>query len=52
VATCTGVAEAERAHFVEMLREKGQAKLDLRAEIMCGGQTAVSFHGSYVMLAK
>ena len=52
VATCTGVADAERAHFVEMFREKGQAKLDLRAEIQCGGQTAVSFHGSYVLLGK
>jgi len=50
VATCACIGEAERAHFVEMLAEKGQAKLDLRAEILCHGEPAVSFHGSYVVL--
>ena len=52
VATCTGVGETERAHFVEMLQEKGQAKLDLRTESYGCGQPAGSFHGSYVVLGS
>jgi thioesterase domain-containing protein len=36
--------------FSEMLREKGQAKLDLRVEIPGVEGPAVSFTGSYVVL--
>lgn len=37
-------------YFSEMLREKGQAKLDLRVEILGVDGPAVSFTGSYVVL--
>ena len=37
-------------YFSEMLREKGQAKLDLRVEIPGIEGMAVSFAGSYVVL--
>jgi thioesterase domain-containing protein len=37
-------------YFSEMLREKGQAKLDLRVEIPGVDGPAVSFTGSYVVL--
>ncbi len=44
--------EAQQAHFTEMLAEKGQAKLDVHVEIRNGGETAVSFQGSYVVLKE
>lgn len=37
-------------YFSEMLREKGQAKLDLRVDIRGVDGAAVSFTGSYVVL--
>ncbi|TWT88525.1 putative thioesterase [Pseudobythopirellula maris] len=52
-ARCRVVAEVDRSHFVEMLTEKGQAKLDHFVEIT--GQSedrpAVLFAGSYVVTA-
>lgn len=50
VARCDPPGEQEKEHFLEMLREKGQSKLDLDAEILRDGEKAVSFHGSYVVL--
>jgi thioesterase domain-containing protein len=44
-----GSAEA-RQYFLEMLDDKGQAKLDLSVEIAGVGGPAVSFSGSYVVL--
>jgi len=44
------VSPLAESYFLEMFREKGQAKLDLEVEICCGGEPAVSFHGSYVVL--
>jgi thioesterase domain-containing protein len=51
-AFCGEVGEEERLHFVEMLRDKGQSKIDLRAEITANDAPAVSFSGSYVVLGQ
>jgi len=48
VARCAPVDEGRRTHFLEMLAEKGQAKLDLDVRIDFDGKPAVVFHGSYV----
>jgi thioesterase domain-containing protein len=50
LATCAPVAQPDLDHFLEMLRSKGQAKLELRAEVLCDGDLAVAFSGSYVVL--
>jgi thioesterase domain-containing protein len=50
VARSLPVTQVAQNYFLEMFREKGQAKLDLEVEICCGGEPAVSFHGSYVVL--
>ena len=50
IASCAAVADADRDYFLEMLEQKGQAKLDLRVEILAEKQVAVSFSGSYVVL--
>lgn len=50
VAKSLAVSNAAESYFLEMFQEKGQAKLDLEVEISCKGETAVSFHGSYVVL--
>ena len=50
VARCRTPSEKDKEHFLDMLREKGQSKIDLRAEIEQGSETVVSFHGSYVVL--
>ena len=50
IARCLPVGSEEEQHFVEMLADKGQAKLDVTVEITDGECTAVSFHGSYVVL--
>ncbi len=49
VAQCMPVDPVSVEHFVEMLNEKGQAKLDLHVEIKGVEQPAVTFHGSYVV---
>jgi thioesterase domain-containing protein len=49
-ARCHPVSDEARQYFVEMLGDKGQAKLDLTVEVSGAGGTAVSFHGSYVVL--
>ena len=51
-AICRPVTEPEEAHFIEMLREKGQAKLDLDVEVTIDAHLAVAFHGSYVVLNR
>ncbi len=50
LATCSHVAPGDLAHFLDMLRNKGSAKLDLRAEIVSDEEIAVAFIGSYVVL--
>lgn len=49
-AYCRSVTPAEMQHFVEMLDDKGQAKLDLSVEVPGFEGPAVSFKGSYVVL--
>ena len=50
VARCQPISTEARDYFLEMLEEKGQAKLDLTVEIPgAGQQTAVTFQGSYVV---
>ena len=49
-AVCRPIAAREEQHFVEMLAEKGQAKLDLDVEVSVQEELAVAFHGSYVVL--
>lgn len=49
-AHCCAVTAAERQHFLEMLDDKGQSKLDLAVEVPGSGGPAVSFKGSYVVL--
>jgi thioesterase domain-containing protein len=49
-ARCCPVMPDARQFFLEMLGDKGQAKLDLTVEIAGVDGPAVSFHGSYVVL--
>jgi thioesterase domain-containing protein len=49
-ARCQPVSDAARQYFLEMLDDKGQAKLDLAVEVAGDDGPAVSFHGSYVVL--
>jgi len=51
VAQCLPLRVEHREHFVEMLHEKGQAKLDHVVEIASptAGEPAVLFAGSYVV---
>ena len=49
-AVCRPVTAPEEQYFVEMLAEKGQAKLDLDVEVSVPEGLAVAFHGSYVVL--
>lgn len=44
------IGQLERTHFVEMLAEKGQSKIDVHVHVGERGSPAVSFHGSYVVL--
>ena len=49
-ARCHPVAADARQYFLEMLDDKGQAKIDLAVEIAGTGGSAVVFGGSYVVL--
>jgi thioesterase domain-containing protein len=49
-ARCQPVSADARQYFLEMLGDKGQAKLDLTVEIAGSDGPAVSFSGSYVVL--
>ncbi len=49
-ARCQPVSPVARQYFLEMLDDKGQAKLDLTVEIAGAEGPAVSFNGSYVVL--
>lgn len=51
-AVCLLPSASHRGYFLEMLTEKGQAKLDLEVEIARpdGGEPAVTFSGSYVAI--
>lgn len=50
LARCQPIAADARQYFLEMLDDKGQAKLDLTVEVAGADGPAVSFHGSYVVL--
>jgi thioesterase domain-containing protein len=50
LARCQPVTADARQFFLEMLGDKGQAKLDLTVEVTGSNGPAVSFHGSYVVL--
>jgi thioesterase domain-containing protein len=49
-ARCQPVTAEARQYFLEMLGQKGQAKLDLTVEVAGADGPAVSFSGSYVVL--
>jgi len=49
-ARCQPVTAEARQYFLEMLGDKGQAKLDLSVEVAGSDGPAVSFQGSYVVL--
>jgi thioesterase domain-containing protein len=49
-ARCLPVSAEARQYFLEMLDDKGQAKLELSVEILGADGPAVSFSGSYVVL--
>jgi thioesterase domain-containing protein len=49
-ARCQPVKPVDRQYFLEMLDDKGQAKLDLTVEVAGREGAAVSFNGSYVVL--
>jgi thioesterase domain-containing protein len=49
-ARCLPVSAEARQYFLEMLDDKGQAKLELAVEVPGIEGPAVSFHGSYVVL--
>src|SRR5262245_21939832 len=50
LAHCLPVSAEARQYFLEMLDDKGQAKLDVTVEVAGTDGPAVSFHGSYVVL--
>jgi thioesterase domain-containing protein len=49
-ARCLPVADSAKQYFLEMLDDKGQAKLDLVVEVAGAAGAAVTFAGSYVVL--
>jgi len=49
-ARCQPVNPVARQYFLDMLDDKGQAKLDLVIEVAGNAGPAVSFQGSYVVL--
>jgi thioesterase domain-containing protein len=49
-ARCQPVSAEAQQYFLEMLGDKGQAKLDLTVEVAGSDGPAVSFSGSYVVL--
>jgi thioesterase domain-containing protein len=51
LARCLPVASQDRQYFLEMLDDKGQAKLDVTVEIAGRERPAVNFGGSYVVLS-
>lgn len=51
-ARCLPVSAEAREYFLEMLHDKGQAKLELSVEVPGVDGPAVSFSGSYVVLPQ
>jgi thioesterase domain-containing protein len=51
LARCPPVSAEARQYFLEMLDDKGQAKLDLEVEVAGPAGPLVSFSGSYVVVA-
>lgn len=49
-ARCQPISREARQYFLDMLDDKGQAKLDLVVEIAGAAGPAVSFNGSYVVV--
>lgn len=52
LARCQPVGDRERDFFLEMLADKGQAKIDVRVEITAANETVVAFNGSYVAVTR
>ena len=52
VSHCAHAPARHRDYFVEMLRDKGQSKIELQVEIRGQEETAVSFSGSYVVSGR
>ncbi len=52
LARCEPIAAEAKAFFLEMLDEKGQAKLDLKVGVPGACRPAVAFEGSYVVVAS
>jgi thioesterase domain-containing protein len=52
LACCQPVTREAQTYFVEMLKDKGQAKLDLTVEISDSEQASVTFQGSYVVVSS
>jgi thioesterase domain-containing protein len=50
LAHCQPISDEARQYFLEMLDDKGQAKLDLSVEIAGSSGPLVTFAGSYVVL--
>ncbi len=50
LARCLPIAASARQYFLEMLDDKGQAKLDLIVEVAGSDGPSVVFNGSYVVL--
>ena len=51
-ARCLPISAEARQYFLEMLDDKGQAKLELAVEVTGQDGPAVSFNGSYVVLPQ
>lgn len=51
-AHCRLPGDDEYTNFLEKLRVRGRARLPLEARVMSGSQVAVSFRGSYAVVAK
>jgi thioesterase domain-containing protein len=51
-ARCLPVSAEARQYFLEMLDDKGQAKLELAVEVSGADGAAVAFSGSYVVLPQ
>lgn len=51
-ARCLPITAEARQYFLEMLDDKGQAKLELAVEVSGASGVAVSFGGSYVVLPQ
>ena len=49
-AICHAPDKAELDNLINVFKEKGRARMSLKASIECSGRTAVEFEGSYAIL--